>query len=80
MARKFKIKKGDIVEIIAGDDKGKTGEVLQVLPKKEAVIVAGCKVAKKAVKPSEQNPEGGFVNKEMPIHISNVRKVEGGAS
>ena len=80
MAKKFKIKKGDIVEIIAGDDKGKTGEVLQVLPKKEAVIVAGCKVAKKAVKPSEQNPEGGFVNKEMPIHISNVRKVEGGAS
>ncbi|BCD59503.1 MULTISPECIES: 50S ribosomal protein L24 [unclassified Nitratiruptor] len=77
---KFKIKKGDMVEIIAGDDKGKRGEVLQVLPKKEAVIVAGCKVAKKAVKPSEQHPEGGFVNKEMPIHISNVRKVEGGAS
>ncbi|BCD67371.1 50S ribosomal protein L24 [Nitratiruptor sp. YY09-18] len=80
MAKKFKIKKGDIVEIIAGDDKGKTGEVLQVLTKKDAVIVAGCKLAKKAVKPSEQNPEGGFVNKEMPIHISNVRKVEGGAS
>ncbi len=77
---KFKIKKGDIVQIIAGDDKGKTGEVLQVLPKKEAVIVAGCKVVKKAVKPSEKNPEGGFINKEMPIHISNVRKVEGGAS
>ncbi len=77
MAKKFKIKKGDTVEIIAGDDKGKTGEVLQVLPKKEAVIVAGCKIAKKAVKPTEQNPEGGFVNKEMPIHISNVRKVEG---
>ena len=80
MARKFKIKKGDIVEIIAGDDKGKRGEVLKVLTKKEAVIVAGCKVAKKAVKPSEKNPEGGFVQKEMPIHISNVRKVEGGAS
>ena len=77
MAKKFKIKKGDTVEIIAGDDKGKKGEVLQVLPKKDAVIVAGCKVAKKAVKPSEQNPEGGFVTKEMPIHISNVRKVEG---
>jgi large subunit ribosomal protein L24 len=77
MAKKFKIKKGDTVEIIAGDDKGKKAEVLQVLPKKDAVIVAGCKIAKKAVKPSEQNPEGGFVNKEMPIHISNVRKVEG---
>ncbi|MRI58726.1 MAG: 50S ribosomal protein L24 [Epsilonproteobacteria bacterium] len=80
MAKKFKIKKGDIVEIIAGDDKGKTGEVLKVLPKKDAVIVAGCKVVKKAVKKSEQNPDGGFITKEMPIHISNVRKVEGGAS
>ncbi len=80
MAKKFKIKKGDIVEVIAGDDKGKTGEVLKVLTKKDAVIVAGCKVAKKAVKPSEENPEGGFIKKEMPIHISNVRKVEGGAS
>ncbi len=77
MAKKFKIKKGDTVEIIAGDDKGKKAVVLQVLPKKDAVIVEGCKVAKKAVKPTEQNPDGGFVNKEMPIHISNVRKVEG---
>ena len=77
MAKKFKIKKGDTVMVIAGDDKGKTGEVLQVLTKKDAVIVAGCKVAKKSVKPSEENKEGGFVNKEMPIHISNVKKVEG---
>ncbi|WP_292663235.1 50S ribosomal protein L24 [Nitratifractor sp.] len=77
MAKKFKIKKGDQVEIIAGDDKGKTGEVLRVLTGKDAVIVAGCKVARKAVKPSEENKEGGFINKEMPIHISNVKKVEG---
>jgi large subunit ribosomal protein L24 len=76
MAVKFKIKKGDTVKIIAGDDKGKTGEVLRVLPKKSTVIVAGCKVAKKAVKPTEENQEGGFENKEMPIHISNVKKVE----
>ena len=76
MAKKFKIKKGDQVMIIAGDDKGRTGEVLRVLPKKDAVIVAGCKIAKKAIKPSEQNKEGGFDNKEMPIHISNVKKVE----
>jgi len=77
MAKKFKIKKGDTVMVIAGDDKGKTGEVLRVLPKKDAVIVAGCKIAKKAVKPTEENKEGGFINKEMPIHISNVKKVEG---
>jgi large subunit ribosomal protein L24 len=77
MAVKFKIKKGDTVKIIAGDDKGHTGEVLKVMPKTSQVIVAGCKVAKKAVKPTEENPNGGFVNKEMPIHISNVAKVEG---
>lgn len=78
MAIKLKIKKGDTVKIIAGDDKGKTGQVLQVLPKENKVIVEGCKVAKKTVKPDqERNPEGGFVNKEMPIDISNVAKVEG---
>ncbi|WP_457608299.1 50S ribosomal protein L24 [Nitratifractor sp.] len=77
MVKKFKIKKGDTVMVIAGDDKGKTGEVLKVLTKKDAVIVAGCKVARKAVKPSEENKEGGFIAKEMPIHISNVKKVEG---
>ncbi len=76
MAKTYKIKKGDTVMVIAGDDKGTTGEVLQVLTKKDAVIVAGCKMAKKAVKPSEQNKEGGFDNVEMPIHISNVKKVE----
>ncbi len=73
---KLKIKKGDTVKIIAGDDKGKTGEVIKVLPKKSQVIVKDCKVAKKAIKPTEKNPNGGFENKEMPIHISNVAKVE----
>ena len=78
MAIKYKIKKGDTVKIITGDDKGKTGEVLQVLPKKGKVIVKGCKLAKKAVKPDrEKNIEGGFIEKEMPIDISNVAKVEG---
>ncbi len=74
---KLKIKKGDTVEIITGDDKGKKSQVIKVLPKKSQVIVAGCKIAKKAIKPTEKNSEGGFVNKEMPIHVSNVRKVEG---
>jgi len=80
MAIKLKIKKGDTVRIIAGDDKGKTGEVLQVLPKAGntgKVIVKDCKIAKKTIKPSEENKDGGFVNKEMPIDISNVAKVEG---
>ncbi len=73
---KFKFKKGDMVQIIAGDDKGKTGKVLQVMAKKNKVIVEGCKIAKKAVKPTEENTKGGHVNKEMPIDVSNVKKVE----
>ena len=77
MAVKFKIKKGDKVQIITGEDRGKEGEVTAVLPKSSQVIVGGCKIAKKAVKPSEKNKEGGFISKEMPIHISNVKKVEG---
>ena len=74
--KKFNIKKGDEVLIIAGDDKGTTATVLKVLTKVDKVIVEGCKLAKKAVKPTEENKDGGFVNKEMPIHISNVKKVE----
>jgi large subunit ribosomal protein L24 len=77
MAIKYKIKKGDTVKIISGDDKGKTGEVLAVMPKEGKVLVKDCKLAKKAVKPTEENKDGGFVNKEMPIDISNVAKVEG---
>lgn len=74
---KFKIKKGDLVEVITGDDKGKRAKILRVLPKTSQVIVEGCKVVKKAVKPSDKNPKGGFVDKEMPMHISNVKKAEG---
>jgi len=77
MATKMKIKKGDEVKIIAGDDKGKVAKVLKVFPKDAKVIVEGCKIAKKAVKPDDANPKGGFINKEMPINISNVSKVEG---
>jgi len=73
---KFNFKKGDMVEVIAGDDKGTKAEILAVMPKKNQVLVKGCKVAKKAVKPTEENPKGGFMSKEMPIDASNVRKVE----
>ncbi|WP_172458468.1 50S ribosomal protein L24 [Helicobacter muridarum] len=74
MMNKIKIKRGDTVTIISGDDKGKTGEVISVLPKKNMVIVKDCKIAKKAIKPTEENKKGGFIGKEMPIHISNVKK------
>ncbi len=73
---KLNFKKGDTVEILAGDDRGTKAEVLEVMLKKNKVIVKGVKVAKKTVKPTEENPKGGFLNKEMPVDISNVRKVE----
>ena len=76
MSIKYKIKKGDTVEVIAGDDKGKKAAVLNVLTAKGQVIVEGCKVAKKAVKPNDNNTKGGHEDKEMPMDISNVRKVE----
>lgn len=73
---KFKIKKGDTIKVIAGDDKGKIGKVLAVLPKTSQVIVEGCKMAKKTIKPTDDKPKGGFINKEMPMSISNVKKAE----
>ncbi|MEA1916232.1 MAG: 50S ribosomal protein L24 [Campylobacterota bacterium] len=73
---KFNFKKGDTVEVIAGDDRGTKAEVLAVMPKKNKVIVKGVKVVKKTIKPTEENPQGGFSNKEMPVDASNVRKVE----
>ena len=66
------IKKGDMVEIIAGDNKGATGRVLHVYPEKNKVVVQGCNIAKKHVRPSRRNPQGGRISVEQPIHISNV--------
>ena len=74
---KYKIKTGDTVKIIAGDDKGKTAEVLAVLRKEGKVLVKGVNLVKKAVKPTEENPKGGHQFLERPIDISNVKKVEG---
>lgn len=71
---KYKIKKGDMVKIVAGDDKGRVGKVLAVYPKRAQVLVEGCKLAKKAIKPNDENQKGGFINKEMLMHISNVKK------
>jgi len=73
---KAKIKKDDIVYVIAGADKGKSGKVLKVIPKKDRVIVEGVAVRKKAVRRSQKNPEGGIIDIEAPIHISNVMEGE----
>jgi large subunit ribosomal protein L24 len=69
------IKKGDMVEIITGDHKGATGRVLRVIPEKHRVVVQGHNIVKKHVRPSRKNPQGGRINVEQPIHISNVLPV-----
>ena len=66
------VKKGDMVQIIAGDHKGATGRVLHVYPSKRKVIVQGHNIAKKHVRPSRKNPQGGRIDVEQPIDISNV--------
>lgn len=68
----MKIRVGDKVEVIAGKDKGKQGEVLQTLPKQNRVIVEGVNMVTKHIKPSQQDPEGGIISKEAPVHVSNV--------
>jgi large subunit ribosomal protein L24 len=66
------VKKGDMVQILTGDHKGATGRVLHVYPKKGKVIVQGHNIAKKHVRPSRKNPQGGRIDVEQPIDISNV--------
>ena len=68
----MKIKRGDTVKVIAGDDKGVTGVVIQVLPKEDRVIVQGVNIVKKHRKPSQANPDGAIEEKEAPINVSNV--------
>lgn len=67
-----KIKKGDTVVVLAGKDKGRTGAVLQVLPKEDKVIVDGINVHARHRKPDQTNPQGGIERKPAPLHISNV--------
>jgi large subunit ribosomal protein L24 len=67
-----KIKKGDTVVVLAGKDKGRTGEVTQVMPKEDKVLVSGINVHARHRKPSQVNPQGGIERKEAPLHISNV--------
>ncbi len=69
---KLKIKKNDIVEVISGDDKGKSGRILLVDPKKMTVLIEGVNIHTKHEKPNQNNQQGGRVQKEFPIHYSNV--------
>ena len=71
----MKIKKGDTVQVLSGNDKGKKGEVLEVIPKTQKIIVKGVNVRKKHVKPRKQGEEGGIIPVECSIHSSKVNVV-----
>ncbi len=73
---KLHVRRGDRVMVIAGDEKGKSGVITQMLIEKERAIIEGLNLVKKAVKPSNKNPEGGFIQKEAGIHISNLMVID----
>ena len=74
--KKLHIKKGDTVYVNAGNDKGKTGKVLTVIPAKDRVIVEGVNVVSKHTKPNAKQPQGGIVKQEAGIHVSNVQLID----
>ena len=71
-----RIRKDDLVEVIAGNDRGKRGRVLKLISKKDRVLVQGINLRWKHMRKSQQSPQGGRVKKEIPIHISNVMPVD----
>src|SRR5438477_6113015 len=73
---KFHVKKGDNVEVISGNFRGSSGKILQVLPKKQRVLIEGVRIIKKHLRKSQDNPSGKIAEREGPIHISNVRLIE----
>lgn len=75
---KLHVHKGDNVEVISGNFRGSSGKVLEVLPKKQRVLIEGVRIIKKHLKKSQDNPQGKIAEREGPIHISNVRVLERG--
>ncbi|MDE6369878.1 MAG: 50S ribosomal protein L24 [Duncaniella sp.] len=73
---KLHIKKGDIVYVLAGEDRGKEGRVLKVLVQKQKAIVEGVNMVTKATKPNAQHPQGGLIKMEAPIAISNIALID----
>jgi len=72
----MKIRKNDMVMVIAGNARGKSGKVLKVYPARERVIVEGVNIIKRHTRPRQKNPQGGIVQREAPIHVSNVMLVD----
>ena len=73
---KLKIKKGDIVQVMSGNDIGKQGRVLEVYPETMRILVEGVNIRKKHTKPNQQNQQGGIISKEIPVHYSNVMMLD----
>jgi len=73
---KLHIRKGDTVQVIAGDDKGKSGKVLELIPEKSRAVVEGVNIVTKHQKPSAGKPEGGIKKVEAPVHISNLMLID----
>ena len=73
---KAHVKTGDHVQVIAGNEKPKTGKILQVIPDKQQVIIEGVRMIKKHARKSQDRPDGGIIELEGPIHISNVKKID----
>jgi large subunit ribosomal protein L24 len=80
MCAKLKVKKGDLVRVIAGDAKGQEGKVLEVITDKNKVLIEGVNMISKHAKPSAKNPQGGIVKQEAAINISNVMVVVNGTA
>ena len=74
----MKLKKGDTVQVTTGNDAGKTGRVIKVYLDKDRVVVEGVNIVKKHARPTQDNPQGGIIEKESSIHISNIMLVVGG--
>ena len=74
----MKIKKGDTVQVISGNDANKTGRVIKVFLERDRVVVEGINMVKKHARPTQDNPQGGIIEKEATIHISNVMMIAGG--
>ena len=73
---RFHVKKGDQVQVITGNHKGAAGKVLQVFPAKSQVLIEGVRLIKKHTKKSQDNPQGAIIQREGPIHVSNVKHIE----
>jgi large subunit ribosomal protein L24 len=73
---KFHVKKGDTVKVLAGEYKGQTGKIIEMLPERNKALVEGINLVKKHNKPSAANPQGGITEMEAPIHLSNLMYVD----